>query len=105
MLASRNLSSFSNLVAALVIAAVAVCVVLPFFHFGIPSGHDFEFHFNSWIEVVDHWKQGIVYPQWDAMAHYAYGEARFVFYPPLSWSMGALLGLILPWKLVPAVYV
>jgi hypothetical protein len=86
------------------IAAVALCVVLPFLKLGIPSGHDFEFHMNSWIEVVDHWKQGTVYPHWAALAHYGYGEARFIFYPPFSWTLGGLLGLVLPWKLVPAAY-
>jgi hypothetical protein len=86
------------------IAAIALCVVLPFLKLGIPSGHDFEFHMNSWIEVVDHWKQGTVYPHWAALAHYGYGEARFIFYPPFSWTLGGLLGLVLPWKLVPAAY-
>jgi hypothetical protein len=47
----------------------------------------------------------LVYPHWAALAHYGYGEARFVFYPPLSWSLGAALGLVLPWKLVPAAYI
>ena len=94
------------LAAAIVVCgAVALFVLLPFFHFGIPSGHDFEFHLNSWIEVVDHWRQGNLYPHWDALAHYGYGEARFIFYPPFSWTLGALLGAILPWKLVPAAYV
>jgi uncharacterized membrane protein len=83
----------------------AVCVVLPFLQFGIPSGHDFEFHVNSWIEVVDHWKQGVIYPHWAALAHYGYGEARFIFYPPISWTLGAFLGLILPWKVVPTAYI
>ena len=59
---------------------------------------------NSWIEVVDHWKQGTIYPHWAALAHYGYGEARFIFYPPFSWTLGGLLGLVLPWKLVPAAY-
>lgn len=94
----------SNATAVLLISAVALCVVLPFLILGIPSGHDFEFHLNSWLEVVDHWKQGTVYPHWAALAHYGYGEARFVFYPPLSWTLGGLLGTILPWKLVPAAY-
>src|SRR6266700_2367350 len=89
----------------LVIAVVAFCVVLPFVKFGIPSGHDFEFHFNSWIEVIEHWKQGVLYPHWGAMAHYGYGEARFIFYPPASWTLGAMLGAILPWKLVTGAYV
>ena len=79
-------------------------VVLPFFWLGIPSGHDFEVHFNAWVEVVDHWQQGVLYPHWAAMAHFGYGEARFIFYPPISWKLGAVLGMMLPWKLVPGVY-
>jgi hypothetical protein len=89
----------------LLIPALLLGVVLPFLYFGIPSGHDFEFHFNSWIAVVDHWKNGNLYPHWESMAHFSYGEARFIFYPPLSWIFGALLGLALPWKLVPAAYI
>src|SRR6266700_5342794 len=88
----------------LIIAALALCLVLPFLRLGIPSGHDFEFHMNSWIEVVDQWKQGVFYPHWAAMAHYGYGEARFIFYPPFSWMLGAALGEVLPWKIVPAAY-
>ncbi len=95
----------SAAIALLLIAGFTLCVVLSFLKLGIPSGHDFEFHFNSWIEVVDHWRQGNLYPHWAAMAHFGYGEARFIFYPPLSWTVGALLGLILPWKLVPAAYI
>ena len=87
------------------IPLVTLCVVLPFFKYGIPSGHDFEFHFNSWIEVVNHWKEGVWYPHWAALAHFGYGEARFIFYPPLSWTFGALLGAVLPWKLVSGAYI
>ncbi len=94
----------SNTAPAVLIAGTALCVVLPFIKLGIPSGHDFEFHMNSWIEVVQHWKQGTAYPHWAAMAHYGYGEGRFIFYPPLSWTLGGVLGLLLHWKLVPAVY-
>lgn len=95
----------SGAVPFLLISAFALCVVVPFLKLGIPSGHDFEFHFNSWIEVVEHWKHGNFYPHWAAMAHFGYGEARFIFYPPLSWITGALLGLVLPWNLVPAAYI
>jgi hypothetical protein len=85
--------------------ATAFAVVVPFFFFGIPSGHDFEFHLNSWMEVSRQWKLGVVYPRWAALAHYGYGEARFVFYPPASWMLGACLGMMLPWQVVPGAYV
>ncbi|GAC1433136.1 MAG: 6-pyruvoyl-tetrahydropterin synthase-related protein [Terriglobales bacterium] len=83
----------------------AFAVIVPFFHYGNASGHDFEFHMNSWMEVVNQWKQGIIHPHWAALAHYGYGEARFIFYPPASWTVGAILGLFLPWNLVPGAYI
>jgi hypothetical protein len=89
----------------LIIMAAAFAVVFPFFFLGIPSGHDFEFHVNSWMEVVGQWRHGLVYPGWAGLAHYGYGEARFIFYPPISWTLGATLGALLPWKVVPGTYI
>ena len=89
----------------LAIASAAIAVEIPFFFFGTPSGHDLEFHLYSWLEVLSQWKQGIVYPRWAALAHFAYGEPRFVFYPPASWTLGALLSTIFPWPGASAVYI
>ena len=89
----------------LAIGAAAFAVEIPFFFFGTPSGHDVEFHLYSWLEVLTQWKQGIFYPRWAALAHFAYGEPRFVFYPPASWTLGALLSAIFPWAIVSRIYI
>ncbi len=56
------------------------------------------------MEVLGQWKHGIVYPRWAALGYWGYGEARFLFYPPASWTLGAALGAALPWKMVPGAY-
>jgi hypothetical protein len=87
------------------IAAAAFAVEIPFFFRGMPSGHDVEFHLYSWLEVLSQWKRGIVYPRWAALAHFAYGEPRFIFYPPASWTLGAALSAIFPWTIAPSIYI
>lgn len=88
----------------LIIMGTAFALFVPTFFLGIPSGHDFEFHVNSWMEVLSQWRVGVLYPRWASLAHFGYGEARFIFYPPASWILGAALGSFLPWTIVPAVY-
>jgi hypothetical protein len=88
-----------------VIGAAAFAVEIPFFFLGTPSGHDVEFHLYSWLDVLAQWKQGVIFPRWAAMAHFGYGEPRFVFYPPASWLVGALLSLIFPWGIASAVFI
>jgi hypothetical protein len=88
----------------LVLAGASLLAITPFFWWGSPSGHDFEFHVFSWMEVLGQWKHGIAYPRWAAQAHWGYGEARFLFYPPASWTLGAALGAVLPWAIVPGTY-
>jgi len=87
-----------------VLASACLLAIAPFFWRGSPSGHDFEFHMFSWMEVLGQWQHGILYPRWAALAHWGYGEARFLFYPPTSWTLGAALGAALPWKMVPGAY-
>ena len=58
----------------------------------------------TWMEVLQQWKQGTIYPRWAGLAHWGYGEARFLFYPPGSWTLGAALGAVLPWKMVPGAF-
>jgi 6-pyruvoyl-tetrahydropterin synthase related domain len=89
----------------LVISAAAFAAEVPFFFFGTPSGHDVEFHLYSWLEVLAQWKQGVAYPRWAALAHFGYGEPRFVFYPPASWALGAIVSAIFPWTLAADIYI
>ncbi len=87
------------------IAGAALAVEFPFLFRGTPSGHDVEFHLYSWLEVLSQWKQGIIYPRWAALAHFGYGEPRFIFYPPASWTLGAALAAVFPWKFADCIYI
>jgi len=69
---------------------------------GVSCGHDFDFHLVSWIDALQSWRDGILYPLWTPSPNFDAGEPRFIFYPPLTWMLGAALGAVLPWKLVPA---
>jgi hypothetical protein len=88
----------------LLIPVTALLAVVPLLLHGCSCGHDFDFHILSWMEAARQFSQGNLHPHWAYSPAYNAGEPRFVFYPPISWTIGALLGLLLPWTWAPVVY-
>ena len=79
----------------LLIPLAAFVAVLPLILHGCSCGHDFDFHLLNWMESARQFSQGNLHPHWAFSPAFNAGEPRFVFYPPLSWYLGALLGLLL----------
>jgi len=95
---SQRSTRFNGPSLILLAAAVATAPIL--LH-GSFCGDDLEFHAISWFDVQQSWLHGIPYPHWMPSANFNAGEPRFMFYPPLTWMLGAALGFVLPWSLVP----
>jgi hypothetical protein len=85
---------------SLILLAAFVAVV-PQLIRGNSCGHDFNVHLVSWLDCMNAWRHGIPYPHWAPSPNYGAGEPRFVFYPPLTWMLGAASGFVLPWHLAP----
>jgi hypothetical protein len=88
-----------------VIVLAAALAAAPQKIHGYSCGHDFDFHLLSWFETLDSWRRGLMYPHWAISPNYGAGEPRFVFYPPLTWMLGAALRLVMAWGYVPIVLV
>jgi hypothetical protein len=86
--------------AAVILLAAAFAVAPQLFQ-GNSCGHDFDFHLVSWFDARTSWHNLLFYPHWTPSANYGAGEPRFVFYPPLTWMLGAALSLVMPWTMVP----
>jgi len=80
----------------LLLPFAAFLVVLPLIINGCSCGHDFSFHISSWLDAAQQMRHGILLPRWTISAAWNSGEPRFLFYPPLSWLLGALLTLFSP---------
>jgi hypothetical protein len=88
----------------LLIPLAAFIAILPLLFHGCSCGHDFDFHILSWMEAARQFTHGNLHPHWAYTPAWNAGEPRFVFYPPLSWTIGAILGLLFPWTWTPILY-
>jgi len=90
-----------SLVGPALILLAAALATAPILLHGSFCGDDFEFHVVSWFDIQQSWRYGIPFPHWMPSANYGAGEPRFMFYPPLTSMLGAALGFVLQWHLVP----
>jgi hypothetical protein len=88
----------------ILIPLAALLATLPLIFHGCSCGHDFDFHLQSWLDAAQQMRHGTLYPRWAFSAAWSAGEPRFLFYPPLSWMLGALLTLVLPVSAAPVVF-
>jgi hypothetical protein len=84
-----NPTAASNL-ALLLLPLAALVAILPLLIHGGSCGHDQVFHLHSWLDAAHQIRHGH-YPRWAFSPAYNAGEPRFLFYPPLSWLLGAFL--------------
>ena len=85
------------------IPLAALAAVLPMLLHGPSCGHDFDFHLLNWLEANTQLSR-LQYPHWAYTPAWNAGEPRFVFYPPLSWLLGALLTVFFPFPYVPIAF-
>jgi len=86
------------------IPIAALLAILPLIVHGCSCGHDLDFHLQSWLDAAQQLRHGTLYPHWIFSAAWNAGEPRFIFYPPHSWLLGALLTLIFPINATPIIF-
>jgi hypothetical protein len=89
---------------AALIGLAAFLAVLPLILKHNSCGHDQIFHIQGWYDAAQQLRHGH-YPRWSFTSAWNAGEPRFLFYPPLSWLLGAALTLIFPPTACPTIFV
>jgi hypothetical protein len=101
---SRHRQTTEGILPLILLPLTALLITLPLILHGCSCGHDFDFHLQSWLDAAQQLRHGTLYPHWAFSAAYNAGEPRFIFYPPLSWMLGALLTMLFPITAAPAIY-
>jgi hypothetical protein len=86
------------------IPLAAILATLPLILHGCSPGHDLVFHVQGWLDAAQQLRHGH-YPRWSFTSAWNAGEPRFLFYPPLSWLLGALLTLLFPAAATQTIYI
>jgi hypothetical protein len=86
-----------------ILPLAALLAIFPLILHG-SCGQDLAFHVQSWLDAAQQLRHGH-YPHWDFTAAWNAGEPRFLFYPPLSWLLGAILTLIFPVAAAPTIFI
>ena len=99
-----------RLLPLILLPLAALLTLHPLLVHGNSCGHDMGFHLLSWVDASHQIGGGTLYPHWTTPAAWNAGEPRFLFYPPLSWMLGALLVgaahlLHLPVSIAPMLYI
>jgi hypothetical protein len=94
----------SKLTPLVLVPLAAVAALAPLLIHGVSCGQDMPFHLQSWLDAAAQLRHGH-YPQWAFTPAWNAGEPRFIFYPPISWLLGALLTTLLPISAVPVAYI
>ncbi|QMV18108.1 hypothetical protein GOB94_04925 [Granulicella sp. 5B5] len=100
----RSSNQPSHLKPLLIIPFFPLLVLHPLLVHGISCGQDLSFHIQSWLDAatqLSHWQ----YPHWAFSPAWNAGEPRFLFYPPLSWLLGAGLISIFSPSAAPIAYI
>lgn len=87
-----------------ILTIAAFLAVLPLIVMGCSCGHDFTFHLLNWLEAARNFSHGNLHPQWAFTPAFNAGEPRFIFYPPVSWTIGGILTLLFPFAWTPIIY-
>jgi hypothetical protein len=88
----------------LLLPFAAFLVILPLVLNGCSCGHDFTFHLSSWLDAAQQIRHGVLLPRWTISAAWNSGEPRFLFYPPVSWLLGAVLTLAFTPAAAPIIF-